>query len=110
MLLHANGQVCRERKKLEVMSMGSWMEPTTLENSYMGSLLLDFSSVPGAYLDKRKALLSFCKECRMPIILSASIGFALDERCEAVRINYFTSAENVERAGHILLEAQRRLS
>jgi aspartate/methionine/tyrosine aminotransferase len=109
MLIHANTQVQRERKNLEVMSLGSWMEPTALENSYIGSLLLDLTVLPGEYAEKRKALLSYCRDRRMPVILSASIGFAFDERLEAVRINYFTSSENLRSAARILLDAEQVL-
>jgi histidinol-phosphate/aromatic aminotransferase/cobyric acid decarboxylase-like protein len=110
MLTQANAQVQRERKKLEIMSLGSWMEPTALENSYIGSLLLDLTSLPGSYESKRKAFLAFCRTRRMPVILSASVGFAFDDRWEAVRINYFTPADNVERAARTLLEAYAHLT
>lgn len=109
MLAHANEQVQRERRKIEVMSLGSWMEPTALENSYMGSLLLDFSALPGTYAEKRTALLNYCRDCRMPVVLGASIGFAFDDRLEAVRINYFTPSDNIQRSTQILLEAKERL-
>ena len=91
------------------MSLGSWMEPTALENSYIGSLLLDLTVLPGEYAEKRKALLSYCRDRRMPVILSASIGFAFDERLEAVRVNYFTSSENLRSAAQILWMRSRHL-
>ncbi len=109
MLAHANAQVLRGRKKIEIMSLGSWAEPTPLENSYIGSILLNLSNLPGSYLEKRRALLSYCRDRRMPVILGASIGFAFDHNREAVRINYFTPDNNIESSVRILLEAHRVL-
>ncbi|WP_198135141.1 aminotransferase class I/II-fold pyridoxal phosphate-dependent enzyme [Rhodopseudomonas palustris] len=105
MLRIANAQVRRERAKLEIMSLGSWMQPTPLENGYIGAIMLDLSCIVGSYARKRSALLGFCKDRRMPIVLGSSIGFAFDDEFEAVRINYFTPTENIEKTGAILLEA-----
>ncbi len=105
MLAQANHQVTNSRHMVELMAIHSWLEPTHLENSYIGSLLLDLRHFPGTYVRKRQALLEYCEVSRMPIVSSASIGFAHDENCEAIRINYFTSEDNVRASADILLQA-----
>jgi histidinol-phosphate/aromatic aminotransferase/cobyric acid decarboxylase-like protein len=104
MLAAANAQVIRLRKSLSVLLVGSWAEATALENAYIGSILLDFRNLQGRYSQKRRAFLEYCREQRLPVILRASIGFAYDPTWEAVRINYFTPADNIERAGHLIVE------
>jgi histidinol-phosphate/aromatic aminotransferase/cobyric acid decarboxylase-like protein len=104
MLAAANSQVIRLRKSLAVLTVGSWAEPTFLENAYIGSILLDFRSLPGTYQQKRTAFLEYCREVRLPVILRCSIGFAYDPDWEALRINYFTPDDNVDRAGRLILE------
>jgi Aminotransferase class I and II len=104
MLAAANAQVVRLRKSLSVLLVGSWAEATPLENAYIGSILLDFRSLPGTYQAKQTAFLEYCREARLPVVLRASVGFAYDPSWEAVRINYFTPTENVERTGHLIVE------
>jgi hypothetical protein len=104
MLAAANAQVIRLRKSLAVLTVGSWAEPTALENAYIGSILLDLRNLPGTYQQKRTAFLEYCQEVRLPVILRSSIGFAYDSGWEALRINYFTPDENVDRAGRLIVE------
>ena len=105
LLKTASEQVIRLRKKAEVASIGTWLTPTPLTNGYISTFFLNFSGLPGNYWEKRHALLSYCQEQRVPIVLRASIGFPFDENWEAVRINYFTSEENVETSAEILVDA-----
>ena len=102
MLRAANHQVCTARQALDRILLGSWATPTPLENSYIGSVLLDLSTLPGTYADQRSALLAVCRDLRMPVVLRASIGFAFDPAWEAIRMNYFTPEENVVETGRML--------
>mgnify|MGYP001762481742 CR=1 len=104
LLATANSQATGFRKELDLMTLGTWIKPTTLVNGYMGSLILDFNKLPGNYLQKREALLNYCKSQKMPVVLRASIGFPYDESWEAIRINYFTSRENVMTSAQILID------
>ena len=114
LLAVANDQVCSLRRQLEVQLLGGWAVPTPLHNSYIGTVILDLSDLPGGYREQRVALLEECRALAMPIVLRASIGFAFDPSWEGVRMNYFTPAENVVETGRLLNEAwvgvQRRLS
>ena len=87
---------------LETVLLDGWATPTKLENSYIGSVLLDLSRLPGTYWEKREAILLECRDLALPVVLRASIGFAFDPTWEAVRINYFTSEENVVETGRLL--------
>lgn len=102
MLKTANEQVRSFRCKLETSLLGSWATPTALENSYIGSILLDLSQLPGGYVEKRKALLLEFQSLNMPVVLAASIGFAFDPQLEAVRMNYFTPEKNITNTGQVL--------
>lgn len=110
LLATANRQVVRHRQRVESLTRGSWATPTPLANGYIGSLLLDFSRLPGTYESKRVSLLQYCKKRRVPIVLGASIGFPQVDTFEAVRLNYFTSLENVEVSAQVLIEAYHQLS
>jgi aspartate/methionine/tyrosine aminotransferase len=114
LLAAANDQVCSLRRQLEVQLLGGWAVPTPLHNSYIGTVILDLSDLPGSYMEQRVALLEECRDLAMPVVLRASIGFAFDPSWEGVRINYFTPAENVVETARLLNEAwvgvQRRLT
>jgi histidinol-phosphate/aromatic aminotransferase/cobyric acid decarboxylase-like protein len=109
MLNAANDQVRRLQKRLSVITVGSWAQPTPLSNGYIGSIILDLTSLPASYETKRAAILAHCRSVRLPVVLRASIGFSHDPDWEAVRINYFTPDENVERTGQLLAEAQEAI-
>ena len=102
MLRAANTQVRRSRALLETMLVGGWASPTKLENSYIGSVILDLKSLPGTYGQKREAILREARDLKMPIVMRASIGFAYDPDWEAIRINYFTPEANVAATGRSL--------
>jgi histidinol-phosphate/aromatic aminotransferase/cobyric acid decarboxylase-like protein len=106
MLRQNNLQVREFRALAALAARGSWVEPTALENSYIGSLLIDFRGLPGAYAHQRRALLEHCRSIGLPVVLRASIGFAHDQTWEGVRLNYFTPRENVEAAARLLAEAE----
>ncbi len=107
LLAAANRQVCRLRRQLEVQLLGGWATPTPLANSYIGTVILDLSGLPGGYGQQRVALLEECQALRMPVVLRASIGFAFDPTWEGVRVNYFTPEENVVETGRLLNAAWR---
>ena len=109
LLSAANAQVTRLRKELDVRTLGSGLTPSALVNGYIGALFMDFTQLPGAYEDKRKALLEHCRQERMPVVLGASVGFAHDPSWEAIRINYFTSYENVMSSADVLVRALQAL-
>jgi histidinol-phosphate/aromatic aminotransferase/cobyric acid decarboxylase-like protein len=105
MLKASNEQVLRLRRRLEVLLVGSWAAVLPLENSYIGTVVLDFDQLDGTYAEKRSALLEHCRDVGMPVTLRASIGFAFDPSWEGVRVNFFTPDENVERSGRLLADA-----
>lgn len=106
-MLRLNNLQVREFQALAALvTRGSWVEPTPLENSYIGTLLVDFGRLPGTYAQKRAALLEHCRAIRLPVVLRASIGFAHDPGWEGVRLNYFTPSENVEVAARLLAAAE----
>ncbi|HYC04952.1 MAG TPA: aminotransferase class I/II-fold pyridoxal phosphate-dependent enzyme [Azospirillaceae bacterium] len=109
LLQQANRQVVESRRHIEIMALGTWVTPSPLEDSYIGSAFLDLRGLPGSYGEKRVALLEFCQSQRMPVVLGASIGFALDEDFEAVRLNYFTSRQNITKAMETLIAGHPEL-
>lgn len=106
MLRLNNLQVRQFQALAALVTRGSWAEPTPLENSYIGTLLIDFQRLPGTYAEKRRAFLEHCRAIRLPVVLRASVGFAHDPAWEGVRLNYFTPGENVEAAARLLAAAE----
>ncbi len=106
----ANRQASRLRKEVELTTLGTWAKPTLLINGYIGSVVLDFRGLPGDYASKRRAFLYYCRKQRMPVVMRASIGFPHDDAWEAIRLNYFTSEENVSRSAVTLVSAYEYLS
>lgn len=106
----ANRQANRLRKQAELITLGTWAKPTLLVNGYIGSVMLDFRGIPGDYVSKRRAFLHYCREQRMPVVMRASIGFPHNDTWEAIRLNYFTSDENVSQSAKTLVSAYEYLS
>lgn len=105
LLKFAHSQVLVGRQEAEISCTGSWATPSNLENGYMGSVFLDIARLNGDQDSARNAFLSYCRRRRTPVITGRSVGFAIDDSFEAVRINYFTSAENLRRSVEVLVSA-----
>ncbi|HEX4964026.1 MAG TPA: aminotransferase class I/II-fold pyridoxal phosphate-dependent enzyme [Thermoanaerobaculia bacterium] len=94
----ANRQTTSLRAKADKIAFGSEVRMSGLVNGYIGSAMLDLKSIPGSHEQKRKRLLSFCFDRRMPVLLSSTMRFAFDPNWEKVRINYFNQPKHVLKA------------
>lgn len=101
MLSSANQQVIRTYKKAHSFCLGTNLNPSNMENGYIGSvaIALDGST---KYLKSREKLLSFCAENGMPVILGANLNFAKDNRREFVRLSYFNEEKEILESLRIL--------
>jgi len=104
-LLHvANQQTTSLRIKAERISFGTDVHISRLVNGYIGCAMLDLRQIPGSYEEKRKSLLRYCFERRMPVLLGASMRFAFDADWERIRLNYFTQTNQLLRGIANLVE------
>ena len=102
MLASANDQVTKLRRKLSVRAIGHPIEPSNLENGYIGSVAVQYSNQDRPYVANREALLRHCAQHNMPVILGANLRFAIDHEREFIRLNYFNSEKELIRAIDIL--------
>lgn len=102
MLRIANKQVLENYKTVNLIAMGSLVTPTKIENGYIGSASIDISHLGMKYLKSREYLLKFCNENHVPVIIGASMKFAIQEEKEFIRLNYFNDIEDLSRGVDIL--------
>lgn len=96
MLLTSNQQTTQLRKRAEGASEGSLLHVNSLVNGYIGSLSIDFGTKTfSSYQDVRRRFLSQCQQRMVPVILGASMSFALDHRHEHIRLNFFNREHHV---------------
>jgi hypothetical protein len=108
MLSVANKQVTTLRRKAELLTSGSGVVLSRLVNGYMGSAFVPFRGGTRRYRQNRNELIAYCRECRMPVILGASMFYAFDPEWEQVRLNYFNREHHILRAAEVLSAFARR--
>lgn len=102
MLRIANEQVVENYKTINLISMGSLVNPTEIENGYIGSASIDISHLGMKYLKSREYLLKYCNANHVPVIVGASMRFAIQEKKEFIRLNYFNDTDDLIRGVEIL--------
>lgn len=89
----ANSQVKSIHEKLSVTILGTNITLSPIDNGYIGSCAILLKSN-----DDKRALIRYCAEHKMPIIVGASMGFAKQDKIELIRLNYFNKAHHLSRA------------
>jgi len=72
-----------------------------IESGYFSTLRIDTGMEPENFLLWRSRFLEACYDNRMPVVLGSSMYFPYDQTAEIVRINYFSSPENLRKAAQI---------
>jgi len=80
---------------------------STMENGYLGSVILDWTTSRRTYAENRRSLLEHCSRLRLPVTLSSAMLFAHDPLYEHVRINYFMPGRDLELGIMTLMQFQR---
>lgn len=96
MLLAARERILSLHRRLALLSAGSLLGLSRMENGYLGSAFLEWAELPGTYATKRRTLLKACRSLRMPVTLSSAMIFARDPVRERIRLNYFMSERELE--------------
>jgi histidinol-phosphate/aromatic aminotransferase/cobyric acid decarboxylase-like protein len=107
LLLIANQQTTSLRERVDKLAAGTAVSVSRLVNGYIGSARVDLRQMEGSYEDKRGRLLRFCYDRRMPVLLGASMRFALDPRWERVRLNFFCQPVHILRGIANLIDFTR---
>lgn len=95
MLSVANEQTTRLRKRAEVIA-GKTLHVHPLVNGYIGSMAIDLGTRSfDDYLRARRVFLEYCGKNRVPVIMGASMSFAVDSRFEYVRLNFFNREHHI---------------
>jgi DNA-binding transcriptional MocR family regulator len=92
----ARSRVVTLRRRLAAVAAGSALTLSSMENGYLGSLAVEWQNMSGSYPHKRRALLEYCRVCRMPVTVSSAMLFARDTSRQHVRLNYFMPARDLE--------------
>ena len=102
MMSIANEQTTSLRREMSRRYGGEKLSFSTLENGYIGTFAVDFSSFPFSYRVNRENLLKHCFQKGVSIILGATMKFAHHEQKEFVRVNYFKSSFEIEGALEVI--------
>jgi DNA-binding transcriptional MocR family regulator len=97
MLGAANAQVNSLRARAEALVAGSPISVNRLVNGYIGSMVADLSVLGTTHLEGRLNLLEGCRRVRTPVMLGTSSYFAIDPPFEAMRLNFFRTADELLR-------------
>jgi histidinol-phosphate/aromatic aminotransferase/cobyric acid decarboxylase-like protein len=97
MLAAANAQVNDLRRRVEVFTRGSKIAVNKLVNGYIGSMVVDTSSLGRNDEERRIGLLEGCRTERTAIVLGSSFYVAKDPPLEAIRLNFFTEPQHMLR-------------
>lgn len=81
-------QVMELRYEAEILCQCSDLEISPIESGYLGSVHVHFSPNK-SHEQQRGELLDFCHQVKLPIILGASMYYAIEPSIEHVRLNYF---------------------
>lgn len=102
MLKVANDQVVENYETIEKISVGSLVKPSPLVNGYIGSVSIDLSHLNMKHLKSRETFLKYCHANQLPVIVGASMRFAVEEKREFVRLNYFNKPKDLFKGVEIL--------
>lgn len=97
MLAAANDQVNALRAIAERLVRGSPITVNRLTNGYIGSMVLDLSSIGHSDRSRRKRLLEWCRHMRTPVILGAGSYVAKAPPTETIRLNFFNMRDHITR-------------
>jgi DNA-binding transcriptional MocR family regulator len=96
MLAAARSSVARRRRRLAMISLGAPLHLSSMDNGYLGTLELEWASLDRSRNSRRRRLLQFCRNERMPVTLGSAMLYARDPRRERVRLNYFMPQTELE--------------
>lgn len=97
MLSAANAQVTTLRANAERLVRGSPITVNRLRNGYIGSMVVDLSSLGSNDDNRRTRFLKWCRHVRTPVILGASMYAAKAPPTEMVRLNFFSLPDHITR-------------
>lgn len=107
MLAATNRQVSELRNRVERLAAGSVVAVNRLVNGYIGSIVVDLSSLGSDQRSRRRRFLQRCLELRTPVVLGDSYCIPPDPPYEFVRINYLIAPASVLRGVANILKIVR---
>lgn len=81
-------QVMELRQQAEILCQYTNLEISPIESGYLGSAHIHFNPNK-SHKQQREELLDFCRQVKLPIILGASMYYAVELGIEHIRLNYF---------------------
>jgi histidinol-phosphate/aromatic aminotransferase/cobyric acid decarboxylase-like protein len=91
----ANDQVVTLRDRTKKILSGSNCEISNIENGYIGSAIIHFSKNKMTRMNKRIKFIEYCANQKIPVILGSSMGFAIHNDIDFIRLNYFNRDYNI---------------
>lgn len=102
LLYNTNLQIKALNKKLFLSCLGTGLILSQMDSGYIGSIAIPYSDPSIKTYHKREAILRYCTDNRMPVILGANMNFAIDRSFEFVRLSYFNKEDTLRNAIEIL--------
>jgi aspartate/methionine/tyrosine aminotransferase len=109
-LLQAAQTYVRSRKReFEQRLLGLPIVLSPLESGYIGTAHIKFDESFGAISGRRSKFLELCKNFKMPVVLGSSMYFPYAPQQEIIRVNYFTTAENLRASANVLTKIMKSM-
>lgn len=104
LLLAAQSYVKGQREVLDRSLHGTRIAVSPIESGYIGSAHVFIPESLDNFEEARRIFMEKCRFRRMPVVLGSSMYFPYIGDREIIRINYFTSQQNIIASGAILSE------
>ena len=98
----SNQQTTTNRRKITRLFESEHLKFSELQNGYIGSLSVNLAKHKYGHRKNRENLLKHCFANKTPIILGSTMKFAIHEQKEFIRINYFKSFNEIEKAVRVI--------
>lgn len=94
-------QIKETKEILRKHLFSSNIELSNIQNGYIGTLIFNYKN-DNEYKYNRELLLSLLSQNRIVVTLGASMNFALDEKREYIRLNYYINQEQLVKSISII--------
>jgi histidinol-phosphate/aromatic aminotransferase/cobyric acid decarboxylase-like protein len=101
--------VKEQREVLDRSLYGTRIALSPIESGYIGTAHVFLPDSPASFDKARRVFLECCRFHRMPVVSGSSMYFPYTGDREIIRINYFTSEQNIVASGAVLSEVVKSL-
>lgn len=109
LLQAAQRYVQKQRQELQNRLRGLPISFSPIESGYIGTAHIFAPSTVSSFCDFQEKFLQCCRSFRMPVVRGTSMYFPYEGDREIIRINYFTTEQNIHASAETLGQVVKAL-